>query len=222
MQASAACSRRMEIRFGVESADGKYRSSTWKVWSGGPDDVFVVCRDISGAVKASFHRSGHWHLAFDKNVVNTTFPKDSPARTDRFFLRWMHELDASIATLSLRILLHAGSITIPQDQPRKHDVRWLPAPPPEQCVVVAVIFAPAEWSPSGSAVGHFDLKNGPRVWVRYGHGQAPPSQTWRVSALHPLSPNASQTIAAGEGLRILIPGHDQLGALFFEGALQKG
>ena len=60
------------IRFGVTNEHAQ-RSSTWKLWSrvgGGKSDVYLTCRALRGAAKASLHESGNWHVAFAKEYLD--------------------------------------------------------------------------------------------------------------------------------------------------------
>lgn len=70
----------LAIRFGV--GDGQRRAATWKCWAvdgPGRNDVYLACRELRGAMKASLHKSGRWHVAFDqqfleRNAVREEWP----------------------------------------------------------------------------------------------------------------------------------------------------
>lgn len=156
-----------EVRFGVESRDGKRRSSTWKVWSPRKtNDVYIACRTI-GAFKASLHQSGHCHIGFAPKFVADQAPHGSRLRTDRYASRWTQPVDSLGIVLAIRIVLPHSSVSIPQKTPRDAIVVWLAEPAQGTAVTIAVLLAPPSWKAAGNPVGHYDLGNGSRVWVRY-------------------------------------------------------
>ena len=56
------------VRFMVVAADGK-SSNSWRFWTEGAGDAYVVCRDNFKEGKISLHASGRWRIAWDEKAV---------------------------------------------------------------------------------------------------------------------------------------------------------
>ena len=77
------------IRFGVIDGQG-HRASIWKCWASvgkGKNEVYLACRKLGGVIKASFHETGSWHIAFDAAAFLALF-EESDRPPSRFPTKW--------------------------------------------------------------------------------------------------------------------------------------
>lgn len=165
------------IRFGVIDACG-HRASSWKCWAEvgtGKNDVYLACRKLGGAVKASFHETGSWHIAFDSKAFPSQF--EEPDRPfSRFVTKWGRppELSPGVV-LACRILVpwYAPTVAEAAADPK---VTWIATAPHGKAIEFAMIFTskttpvtdwPARRSMNTELVGQLTLDSGQKVWVVY-------------------------------------------------------
>jgi len=160
-------------RFGVADPSTKRRAETWKCWSPGKGEVYVLCRAIGDALKLSLHKSGRWHMALDAAKFPGMFdPGQAPEH--RFAGKW--ERPAPIIeglTLACRIYTPWKAVTI-QEQELDPQVTWIDSAPVGQSVEVAVFLSdhalardawPARLSMNTKLVGSVGLDYGAEVWI---------------------------------------------------------
>jgi hypothetical protein len=165
------------IRFGVIDGQG-HRASSWKCWAeikSAKNEVYLACRKLGGVVKASFHESGSWHIAFDSKAFPSLFEgTDRPS--SRFATKWSRppELSPGVV-LACRILVPWYAPTVPEPtlDPK---VTWIQTAPHDKALEFAVIFTspttpvtdwPARRSMKTELVGQLTLGSGDRVWIVY-------------------------------------------------------
>lgn len=162
------------IRFGV--GDGLRRAATWKCWAlkgTGRNDVYLACRELGGALKASLHESGQWHVAFDRQ-----FLERNAARGEwptRFMETWKRPAELAPGfTLAFRIVTPFATVNVPPSARRDQGVVWIAPPPTGHVIDTAVIITgagtvttgwPGRRSMQTSLVGQFQTDNGESVWV---------------------------------------------------------
>lgn len=165
----------VSIRFGV--GDGKNRrAATWKCWASrgsGKHDVYLACRELRGALKASLHASGQWHVSFDRTFLEASaVAEEWPTRFLEFWAR-PGELVPGF-TLAYRIITPHAAVNAALNERDARDVTWITPPPRGQVVetVVAItrsehtaINWPGRRSMGTQLVGRFELDNGDVVWT---------------------------------------------------------
>ena len=192
------------IRFAV--GDGRQRrAATWRCWASnglGKNDVYLGCRELRGALKASLHQSGQWHVAFDGLFLQrNAVPEEWPTR---FVASWDRPPEAAPGlTLAYRIITPFAAVTA-EVLSEQNDIVWIPPPPDGHIVETVVIITKAGGTTTGwpgkrsmatRLVGRFELDNGETVWIvtrvdvqpisetqlnraRFFHGKAKADVTW--------------------------------------------
>lgn len=166
------------IRFGVKEPQG-FRAATWKCWTligGGKFDVYLSCRELKGELKASFHESGSWHIAFTKKLVSEGFEDPSNQPKSRYTDIWPRP-----KAIAPGILL-AFQILVPWSSPNVTDgandpkVVWISCATPGNAIEVSILFTGKGVVVSGwpgrslmgtALIGFLDLENGEKVWLVY-------------------------------------------------------
>jgi hypothetical protein len=199
------------IRFGV--GDGQRRAATWKCWAlegPGRNDVYLACRELRGALKASLHKSGQWHVAFDeqfleRNAVREEWPT-------RFMETWQRPAELAPGfTLAFRIVTPFATVNATPSPAGDEGVMWISPPPPGQVIETAVIITSADTLTSGwpgkrsmatSLVGRFQIDNGDSVWVVSRVDAQPPSLTMQLNRSR-FFHGKTKADAVGPGLRAI-------------------
>lgn len=137
--------------------------------------MYVTCRELKGAIKASLHESGTWHLAFDRRFVAASGPPALQEPGARFIRKWgSPPALAPGVVLAVRVVTPADSVsTIAHG---RREVVRLPVPAPGfavECDVflvdpgVRVSSWPGRATMHTSLVGSYVLDSGRSVWVVY-------------------------------------------------------
>jgi hypothetical protein len=58
------------VRFCVGAPDS-LTSNSWRIWTTGHNDAYIVCRDNFKEAKVSLHASGRWRMGFTEEAVAT-------------------------------------------------------------------------------------------------------------------------------------------------------
>ena len=105
------------IRFCVPDGKG-LRAATWRCWTpAGKEDVYLACRELKGAMKASLHQSGSWHLAYDPGFFETSMRQEDRTNKGRFIDKW--QTPAHLAPgvlLAFRIVTPCGAVFTSQPE----------------------------------------------------------------------------------------------------------
>ena len=169
------------IRF-VVSNDQKQRAATWKCWTpSSSNDVYVVCREIGSAVKASLHESHQWHLAYIEHFYERSMPDEQKTENGRFIQKWPRPPEIAPGfTLALRIYTPFAAVNSPLDNPDKFVC--IPAPPIGLAIETSVFLqsgeaakceCPGRTTMGTQPVGAMTLQNGDTVSVVYRECQMP-------------------------------------------------
>ncbi len=167
-----------EIRFTVTDGKGK-RSATWKCWSqaeSGKNDIYLICREMKGAIKTSFHQSGIWRSAFSEEFWEQNFDTFRGHIEDRCLDKWsvLNEIGPGIV-LAFFIYIPYLSINIVGEQIRKNIVQ-VESPPEDETVQISILITkqytkvsnwPGETSMGTKLIGSMVLANGDIVWIVY-------------------------------------------------------
>ena len=209
------------VRFAV--SDGVSRTaSTWKCWAmrgTGKDDVYLACRELGRALKASLHESGSWQVAFDRKFL------DAHARRDEWPTRvvedWNRpgEIHAGL-TLAFRIVTPLAAVSRPLKPEDVGALIWVPLPPSEDLAVeVDVVFTkpgvptthwPGRYEMNTQLVGQFVLDGGDTVWLV---SRVIPTPTLKARAGHKrFFHGHSEEDLNTEGLRAIVFGEEKDGS----------
>ncbi len=164
------------IRFGISDGCGR-RAATWRVWTPeGKSDIYLACRELKGALKASLHQSGRWHVAYEQKTFKEYVDGAIPTQKNRFLEKWPRPKSiAPGVTLAFRIVTPYSSVTSPVSEAKKN-VAWLPNCPPGHATEVFIIILSPTTLVSGwpgkkdmgtKLVRFYRLPNGESVWVEY-------------------------------------------------------
>ncbi len=167
-----------EICFTVTDDKGR-RSATWKCWSqlkSGKNDIYLICREMKGAIKTSLHQSGIWRNAFPEEFWDDNFDTFRGHIEDRCLEKWskLNEIQPGII-LAFCIIVPYLSINILDGQIRKEIVQ-VPSPPESKAVEISILITkqnievpdwPGKTSMGTKLIGSLVLANGDIVWVVY-------------------------------------------------------
>lgn len=119
------------LRFGVTNGAG-LRGATWKLWTvttDGKFDVYLVCRALGSALKASLHQSGQWHIAYTEKAFENQV-RGAIAQHDRRFIEtWPRPAEiAPGLTLAYLIVTPSEAVTSPLDPAQDKKIIWISQP----------------------------------------------------------------------------------------------
>lgn len=225
-------SARPTLRFGIKNEENCC-ASTWKVWSEkgtkGPE-VYLANRSIGGALKASMHGSGNWHIAysprfFEQNVLDAT-----QTTQDRFIDKWSPRQFAPGIILAFRIVTPWASTSIPIDPSQTKNVKWVPNAQEGRATEMYIAFTEQSVLISGwpgcramgtSLVGSISLHNGSTVWVVYREVDMPDFSRFSKKVEPQFFKNRSRNDLRGERLRALLMQEEPDGSrTFFDCIMQ--
>lgn len=207
------------IRFAATDRSGK-RAATWKCWTltgKGKGDVYLACRELGGALKASLHQSGNWHIAFSEEFFENGFA-DKPH--DRFIDKWPRPSEiAPGVTLAFRIITPYSAVSTAYDVSSLKNITSIPAPPKNRAVEIAVIITaphtlishwPGRNSMDTQLVGSMPLDSGETVWVVHRDIDIPNLGTLHGTPRYFKGRNKDDL--AKVGLRVLVSGDEKDGS----------
>ncbi|MEW7986733.1 MAG: hypothetical protein AB2799_13150 [Candidatus Thiodiazotropha sp.] len=165
------------IRFGIGSSQVAH-ASTWKLWtetSGGHSEIYLACRALGGALKASMHQSGNWHIAFSKAAYTELVEGAIPSLSSRFADKWPQPPEiAEGVILAFRIVTPASSVTSTSEVTNPEKINWIAVPSDTKALEIYICITKphakiAEWPGKASMgtelIGSFALNNGNTVWA---------------------------------------------------------
>lgn len=161
------------IRFGITDNNG-HRAATWKIWtSNSKSDIYLACRELGGALKASFHQSGTWHFGFIDSL-DKYFNTEEAINKGRHIKIWARPKPiADGVTLAFRIVTPFASVKTPID-PDLKDIKWVSNCSSSLATEIDIIITskelaqdswPGKNNMSTKLIGSFKLNNGETVWV---------------------------------------------------------
>ena len=155
-----------------------WRAAMWGVVTkvgSGKSDVYLFCRSLGGALKASLHESGSWHLGFLRDFAEESFDVDHPRRKDPYIEIWPRpSAIAGGLVLAYRILVPSSGVSVPITGEEPSSIIWLPAAPNGKATEVLIILAskaakitswPGATSMGTQLAGRMGLDNGDTAWV---------------------------------------------------------
>jgi hypothetical protein len=165
------------IRFGIYDDSGK-RAATWKLFSSkSKADVYLVCRELRGALKASMHESGSWHFGYTKAAASKYFHDVESFENAKYIEMWRSPQPAvNGATVAFRIVTPWSSVRTPITGNDK-DVTWIPNCSKPNATEIYIVICPFEitnsenWpgtnSTGTSLIGYYEIDNIQSVFCVY-------------------------------------------------------
>jgi len=165
------------IRFTV--TNGLKRAATWKCWtaSGGRSDIYLACRELKGAIKASLHESGNWHLAYSREFLDKNLDISPNESAHRYIHRWSRQPQiAPGVTLAFRIITPHSGINVPFYDSQYENIVRIPEPPDNKAIEIDIIITapntlvsswPGKNSMNTELAGSMSLDSGEKVWIVY-------------------------------------------------------
>jgi hypothetical protein len=220
------------IRFGVSDGLGK-RAATWKCWTqtgSGKHDFYLTCRSVGGALKASLHQSGSWHIAFLRKFVKENVEKPLDSQFDPYIARWPRPGETAPGlTLAFRIVVPWSSVTVPIHDSLPASMIWIRQPPVGKAVEIAILIAgkttcsvdwPGRDSMKTELVGSLALDNGDILWIVHHVVDVPNFGSF--SGRRTLFKQGAGIPPADPDLRVILFGQSQDGSAFMVDAVFDG
>jgi hypothetical protein len=163
------------IRFSVCSNDG-FRGATWKCWTpSGKEDVYLTCRELGGALKASLHESGRWHFAYDQSFFERSISETDRTERGRIIDSWQTPSPlAAGVILAFRIVTPWNSVCTPHED--LEPILRVPQPTEGRAIEFDLFLVnqgtpvsgwPGKDNMGTKLVGSYSLPSGTSVWVVY-------------------------------------------------------
>jgi len=165
------------LRFGIHDGAGG-RAGTWKLWTdagGGKSEVYLLCRELGGTLKASLHESGEWRISYSQRTFEGYVKGAIPKFQDRCIEMWPRPSEfAPGITLAYRIVTPWSAVTRPIEGCNVKGITWLPNAPEQKATEIDILFTkpttrvngwPGKRSMGTSLIGSIPLKNGETVWA---------------------------------------------------------
>ncbi|MCH7928085.1 MAG: hypothetical protein IID03_08905 [Candidatus Dadabacteria bacterium] len=164
------------LRFGITDGNG-HRAATWKLWTPpNKSDVYLSCRELRGALKASLHQSGQWHIAYSQETFEEVVKDAIPAKHNRFIKTWTKPKNiATGITLAIRIVIPHSAVTSPISD-KESDINWIPnCTKPYATEIDIMIISPSTpvtgWPGKNKMgtkpIGSYQIANDETVWAVY-------------------------------------------------------
>jgi hypothetical protein len=106
--------KRPALRFSICNGTDR-RAATWKLWTEagkGESEIYLVCRELGGILKASLHKSGKWHVAYEDSAFEKYVSGISPNLRDRYIDKWYRPSEFTLGvTMAFRIVTPWSSVT---------------------------------------------------------------------------------------------------------------
>ena len=171
----AVCS----IRFGITDGKG-HSAATWKLWTPNGEnksDIYLACRELGGALKASFHKSGCWRIAYIKETFEQKVEGTSAKHRNRVIDMWPRPKPIGEGiTRAYCIVTPWSAVTSSIGNIKNNKIHWIPNAPKQKATEIDIIITalgisttdwPGKRSMGTSLIGSLELENGERWWVVY-------------------------------------------------------
>lgn len=208
----------LALRFGVFDGAG-FCAATWKCWTPpGKEDVYLSCREMGGALKASLHESGAWHVAFDNKFFYAKVRQEDKSEKGRFLDKWRVPPPITPGVrLAFRIVTPRSSVCTPHKE--VPEIVHAPKPAEGKALEFDLLIVdpptpvpgwPGKNNMNTSLVGSYTLPSGRTVWVVYWEIPVPalPTQTGRVKFFD----GTTLEDLKGDGLKLLVFGDEPDGS----------
>lgn len=164
------------LRFAISDGSG-LRAATWRLWTPSRKaDIYLTCRTLGGALKASMHESGSWHLAYTQETFEQRVDGTSPTQTDRFIERWLRPAPIRGGiTLAYRIITPYSAVTSPIRQTDRKII-WIPNCRAPFATEIDIFIISSESPVTGwpgknqmntQPIGAYNIPTGESVWAVY-------------------------------------------------------
>ena len=213
---------KQSIRFGITDGSGK-RAATWKCWTPigvGKSDVYLTCRSLKGALHASLHESGLWHIVYAEKFFAENLDALGDRPQGRFIDTWPRPCEIVPGlTLAIRIITPHSAVNTPITSSNEN-ITWIPASPPGQATEIDIFISlpdapvsswPGKNRMNTKLVGSISLDSGDRIWVVHRVIDCPDFAN--IQGTPRYFKGRSKDDLRGEGLRIIAFKHEEDGSL---------
>ena len=210
------------IRFGISDGAGN-RSATWKCWSPsgvGKHDVYLACRALGGALKASLHQSGQWHIAYSNNFFEENVDDPMHKEKGRFIEKWPRPNEiAPGVTLAYRIVTPWSAVNTPYDENNFKRIHWMPNANKCKATEIDILITrsstlvsgwPGKHSMNTQLVDSMRLDSGETVWVVYWEIEIPTLPSVKTTPKY--YKGKGKEDLQGENMRMLVFGSEKDGS----------
>ena len=167
------------IRFAISNKYNK-RGATWKCLSPigvGKHDIYLMCRELNGALKASLHQSGDWRIAYSKDFFKENIKNHQDITKGRVVDKWQRPKEiAPGVTLAFRIITPSSAINTSFDPSDFPGIKWIPNAPSEKATEIAILITsstanvsswPGKNSMNTNLLDSIQLENKEKLWIVY-------------------------------------------------------
>jgi hypothetical protein len=166
----------------------------WAHVGTGKQDIYITCRELGSALKASLHESGRWHVGFLRLFVESNLEVDDPKRNDPYISKWQRPPENHPGiTLAYRIFVPTSALNIPILKPLADSIFHIPAAPKGKAIEIAMFILsptakctswPGKRGMGAELIGKLRLDNGEAVWLVYHTVDVPqlPTKSGKLSS----------------------------------------
>lgn len=210
------------IRFRITDGAGN-RSATWKCWSPidvGKHDVYLACRTLGGALKASLHQSEEWHIAYSNNFFEENVDDPSHKEKGRFIEKWPRPIEiAPGVILAYRIVTPWSAVNTPYGETNFKRMHWIPKANKGKATEIDIFITkpltlvtgwPGKRSMNTKLVDTMKLDSGETVWIVYWEIEMPTLPSVKTTPKY--YKGKSKEDLKGESMRMLVFGSEKDGS----------
>ncbi len=211
------------IRFGISDEAGN-RSATWKCWTPvgtGKDDIYLACRALGGALKASLHESGQWHIAYSNSFFDENVDDSRSKEKGRFIEKWPRPNEiAPGLTLAYRIVTPWSAVNTPYDGSSFKNMNWIPQASKGRATEIDIIITkptttvsgwPGKRSMNTQLVDSMNIDSGETVWIVHWEIEMPSLPNKKITPQY-YKGKSKEDLLKGDNLRILVFGSEKDGS----------
>ena len=207
------------IRFAVTNLPSNERSSTWKCLAN-KNDIYLMCREMGGSLKISFHESGSWRIAYLKEFFEKSVPG---VKKNRVIKEWMRPSAISPdVTMVCRLIIPAAAVSR-QILSIKNQMHCVPRAKEGKAIEISILITGqgahiSDWSGNRvmntTLIGSMLLDNRETVWLVYREIEPPKIMSGAGNPL--FYKGKTETDLYREGLRAITFGEDAKGLILFD------
>jgi hypothetical protein len=210
------------IRFGINDGVGN-RATTWKCWAPvGVDkhDVYLACRGLGGALKASLHQSGRWHIAYSDSFFKENVDDPTHQERGRFIDKWPRPNEiAPGVTLAYRIVTPCSAVKTPYNQSNFKDIIWIPNANKGKATEIDIIITdsstsvlgwPGKRSMNNQLLDYIQLDSGETLWIVYMEVEMPSMPNKKIAPIY--YKGKSKEDLQSENMRMILFGSEEDGS----------
>lgn len=167
------------IRFSILNKSNK-RGATWKCSTPigvGKHDIYLMCRELKGSIKASLHQSGDWRIAYSRKFFEENIGNSQNPSKRRVVDQWPKPKEISPGvTLAFRIITPSSAVNLPFNLDNFSKIKWIPSASSEKAIEIAIVITSASANVLGwpgkksihtTLLDSMELESREKVWIVY-------------------------------------------------------